>query len=99
MAEPTPSNQTTDESEGEMRFGFGFRPFFDQSITYDGNRLYYREWNLVSSPQFFRIIAEEGPKENKSLEPDLIEAPPVNRKSDLDPGGRLPIPRIIQPID
>ncbi len=48
--------------------------YVDQTHNYDGNKYFYREWNLVSTPRFFKIqsvvkngksVAEESAKEEK----------------------------------
>ncbi|MCC5813238.1 MAG: hypothetical protein JJT78_00650 [Leptospira sp.] len=47
---------------------------FSQSVTKDGNRIYYREWNLVSGPRYFRVETINGvKKEAPKVEEDIID--------------------------
>lgn len=72
-----------DGGRTELRWTpFFLKPFFDQSTTYDGNRLYYREWKLVSAPKFFQIlgkqIKKEEPRAIRTLK--IIPTPEKNPK-------------------
>lgn len=76
MAEP--------DKEGYMKFKswIGYlRPFFDQSVTYDGSRVYYREWNLVSIPRFFQIRTIEGSPLKTVEEDEVIEIQPKQKNN------------------
>lgn len=66
--------------------------FFDQSVTYDGNRVFFREWNLVSSPRFFRVDSIGGVKKEAPREEGIID---LNRNKPVEtaPKIRMPTPK------
>lgn len=68
-----------------------------QTVTPEGNQLYYREWNLVSSPKYFRVESILGEKsEQKEKTKDEEEVIDLNEKKESDPLPRIQMPK---PVD
>ncbi|TGN14259.1 hypothetical protein [Leptospira ilyithenensis] len=77
---PTVFKETKTTVNGSEKVGT-INAFVDQTQNYDGNKYFYREWNLVSFPRFFKIqsiikngksvVEEAKDKEEKKILPTL----------------------------